>query len=411
MKSLKYYLNILKKILKDFLEIINKSNIFPYIIKFLILCFFCFFEIYLYFPDEINLIPFDYCNLTDVNYTAILHDDEDGKANVEITEYLTFDIHGWTDSYKEVWRELPEQTIDGVKVTYDVKSVSQILDDGSEIPYIESPKLYWDDEDFTPSSIKKWHHSTGSGIYPDNYESLLMYIPWTYKDKLTFKIVYSLNNAALKYNDCSELYLSMYSGSTIKKLKSFKAQILIPNDIMPTTYYTYTFGTAKSRVPFSESATKNPGYYTFSMDLDKSNLKFNHNNQYIEFCLLTYGYDKHIFTKYAPSNYYTYSDVLDECIEENTYYEKQYIKYKGYKLTALMASIAISIFIIKHTKNKISKIIENCTIYKPEIDYEYFREIPRNKAHSDKSTTNTSSDSSSENSYKDVKSNSFQIRI
>ena len=36
------------------------------------------------------------------------------------------------------------------------------------------------------------------------------------------------------------------------------------------------------------------------------------------------------------------------------------------------------------------------------------REIPRNKAHSDKSTTNTSSDSSSENSYKDVKSNSFQ---
>lgn len=150
--------------------------------------------------------------MTDVNYTAILHDDFNGKANVEITEYLTFDVHAGSKSnlYKELWRELPEEYVDGLKVNYDVKSVSQILENGEEIPYTETSKMYWEDEDYTKSSTMYWHHSDGTGIYPDNDESLLIYIPWTYREKMTFKIVYSMNNAALKYKDCSELYLSMY---------------------------------------------------------------------------------------------------------------------------------------------------------------------------------------------------------
>ena len=103
--------------------------------------------------------------------------------------------------------------------------------------------MYWEDYDYTPSSTYYWHHSKGTGRYPDNDESLLIYIPWTYREKMTFKIVYSMNNAALKYNDCSELYLSMYSGNTITKLNSYKAQILIPKNLMPSKYYAYTFGT------------------------------------------------------------------------------------------------------------------------------------------------------------------------
>ena len=59
--------------------------------------------------------------------------------------------------------------------------------------------------------------------------------------------------SALKYNDCSELYLAMYSGNTITKLNSYKAQILIPDEIMPSTYYTYTFGTANSYQIISSS--------------------------------------------------------------------------------------------------------------------------------------------------------------
>lgn len=376
MKYLKFFFNKIKKWIKG---VVAKSLPFLFFVFIFVLSFISEGYTWEDFGLEgFSLNPNDYCNLTDVDYTAVLHDDPNGKANVEITEYLTFDVHASSKSntYKELWRELPEDYVDGVKVTYDVKSVTQILDNGTEVPYQETSKMYWEDYDYTQSSTYRWHHSKGSGRYPDNDESLLIYIPWTYREKMTFKIVYSMNNAALKYKDCSELYLSMYSGNTITKLNSYKAQILIPNNIMPSTYHAYTFGTANSRLPYSESKTINPGYHTFSTNLDKSDLKFNYHNRYLEFCLLSYGKDKHIFTKYAPNNYYTYDNALDECIAENEYYETQNKKFNTYKTILLITSIIVSVLIINNSKQKYKKIKEKYNLYKPETDYEYFREIP-----------------------------------
>ena len=376
MKYLKFFLNKIKKIIKG---IFMKLRPFLFVIIILILVLAS--EGYTWEDfglDGFSLNPFDYCNLTDVDYTAILHDDPNGKANVEITEYLTFDVHAGSknNTYKELWRELPEEYVDGVKVNYDVKSVTQILDNGVEVPYQETSKMYWEDYDYTTSSTKYWHHSKGSGRYPDNDESLLIYIPWTYREKMTFKIVYNLNNAALKYKDCSELYLSMYSGNTITKLNSYKAKILIPNNIMPSSYYAYTYGTANSRLPYKESLSSNPGYHTFSIDLNKPDLIFNYHNRYIEFCLLSYGKDKHIFTKYAPNNKYSNENVLEECIAENEYYENQNIKFNNYKKILLGFSIVFSIYSIYTAKKKCKKIKEKYEFYTPDIDYEYFREIP-----------------------------------
>ena len=376
MKYLKFFFKKFMKCVKGI--IIKCSVIFMYLFFFL-LCFWTEgytledFGIY-----DVNLNPNDYCHLTDVNYTAVLRDDPNGKANVEITEYITFDVHAASKSnpFKELWRELPEQYVDGLKVTYDVKSVTQIMDNGTEIPYLETSKMYWEDSDYNLNSIRYWHHSDGDGRYPDNDESLLIYIPWTYREKMTFKIVYSMNNAALKYNDCSELYLSLYSGNTITKLKSYKAQILIPNDIMPTLYHAYTFGTSNNRLKYRVSSSNHPGYTTFSINLDKSDLKFNYHNRYIEFCLLSYGRDKHIFTKYAPNNAYSNEDVLDECIAENEYYESQNRKINNYKLLLFLGSIIISIVIICNTKHKYNKIKKKYDINKPETEYEYFRDIP-----------------------------------
>ena len=169
----------------------------------------------------------------------------------------------------------------------------------------------------------------------------------------------------------------MYSGNTIKKLNSYKAQILIPNDIMPSTYYAYTFGTANTRIPFNKSSSVNPGYQTFSINLDKSDLKFNYHNRYIEFCLLAYGKDKHIFTQYAPNNLYSDENVLDECLAENEYYETQNEKYNTYKEILLVFSLFIAFFIIITTIRKYTKIKAKYNLYTPEIDYEYFREIPQ----------------------------------
>ena len=328
--------------------------------------------------EDINLNPNDYCKLTDVEYTAVLHDDPNGKANVEITEYLTFDVHAAykSNTFKELWRELPEDTVDGLKVTYDVKSVVQILDNGEEVPYQETKKMYWEDSDYTKSSTYRWHHSKGSGKYPDDDESLLIYIPWTYREKMKFKIVYSMNNAALKYKDCSELYLSMYSGNTITKLNSFKGQILVPSNKMPSTYYAYTFGTANSRFPFEESDTLNPGYHTFSFNLNKDDLKFNYHNRYIEFCLLSYGEDKHIFTQYAPNNRYTRDNALAECIAENNYYESQNVIFKVVKVMLFMASLILAFLIVANTIRKYKKAKKKNEIFEPETNYDYFRDIP-----------------------------------
>ena len=376
MKYLKYFFRKVIKIVKGLIK-----QAFPFLFVILLIFLSLISEGYTWEDfglDGFSLNPNDYCNLTDIEYTAVLHDDPNGNANVEITEYLTFDVHAGSKSntYKELWRELPEDYVDGLKVTYDVESVTQILDNGQEIPYSETSKMYWEDSDYTQSSTMRWHHSDGSGRYPDNDESLLIYIPWTYREKMTFKIVYSMNNAALKYNDCSELYLAMYSGNTITKLNSYKAQILIPDKIMPSTYYAYTFGTANSRLPYTESDYINPGYHTFSIDLDKSDLKFNYHNRYIEFCLLAYGNDKHIFTKYAPNNRYSKENVLDECISENEYYETQNRKFNTYKILLLVLSIIGSILIVTNAIRKYKKTKEKYNLYEPEINYDYFREIP-----------------------------------
>ncbi len=376
MKYLKYFLRKIKKTIKGIVILF-----FPFILFFLFMLFIIISDGYTWEDfglDGFSLNPTDYCNLTDIEYTSVLHDDPDGSASVEITEYLTFDVHAgsMSNTYKELWRELPEEYVDGLKVTYDVKSVTQILDNGQEIPYLETSKMYWEDYDYTENSTMRWHHSDGSETYPDNDESLLIYIPWTYREKLTFKIVYTMNNAALKYNDCSELYLSMYSGDTITKLNSYKAQILIPNEIMPSTYYAYTFGTSNSRFPYIESDSINPGYHTFSINLNKSDLKFDYSNRYLEFCLLAYGDDKHIFTQYAPNNIYSSQNVLDECIAENEYYETENITFNIYKTLLLIASIFGSVLIVIGAINKYKKIKKKYTFYEPEIDFDYFREIP-----------------------------------
>ena len=132
----------------------NLSIIF-YII---IILFFAYSEGLLDYFTEMNLNPFDYARITDVDYKAVLVDEPGSNGKVVITERLTFDIHAASKNnlFWELWRDLPESYIDGVKVDYQVNSVKQILDDGSEIIYDESPKLYWDDSDYTSTYRRIW---------------------------------------------------------------------------------------------------------------------------------------------------------------------------------------------------------------------------------------------------------------
>lgn len=128
------------------------------IIFILILFVLSFISENYYLFEDINLNPFDYARITDVDYKAILVDEPGSNGKIVVTEKLTFDIHAASKNnlFWELWRDLPESYIDGVKVDYQVNSVKQILDDGSEVVYEESPKLYWNDSDYTNTSRRIW---------------------------------------------------------------------------------------------------------------------------------------------------------------------------------------------------------------------------------------------------------------
>ena len=325
----------------------------------------------------------DYARITDVLYKAEILDEVNNGGNVLITERLTFDVHAASEDnlYWELWRELPESYIDGLHVYYKVNSVKQILDDGTEIIYEESPKLYWYDEDYVSSIYgpNKWYHSEGPyDEYLGQYECLLFYVDGLYREEVTFEIEYIMYNATFKYSDVSELYLSMYSGDTIKHLNSFKGEILIPNKDMPKrgNYKAHTYGTNNSTFEIVESNTKNPGYHTFSFDLDKSDLKFKKYNQYLEFSLLSYNEDKYAFSTYAPNNNYSNTPYLNEAIEAMNEYDDAYETSKRQIALSTIIIIIASIMLLIFVTNRDKKIKTKYSIPSSDEKILYNRDIP-----------------------------------
>ncbi len=364
-----------------------KDKLTVFFIWFFIIAIFAlpFLAEYSYVIEDMQINPFDYARITDVEYKAVVVDEPGSLGKVVITERLTFDIHAASKSnpFWELWRDLPEDIVDGVPVHYKVNSVKQILPDGSEVIYEESPKLYWDDYDYVNTNPiygpGKWYHSEGPYDEEEaQYECVFFYVDGMYREKPVFEIEYEMYNAALKYNDCSDLYLALYSGSTVKHLNSFKAQILFPEEDMPSygNYSYYTYGTNSNSFAVTESDSINPGYHTFSFQLDKDDLKFKPYNQYIEFDLLAYGEDKHIFTEYAQPNDYTYDNVLDEVYAEQTAYANAPNTFKIIKLVVLVISLIGAALVLLYAFRADSRMRSKYIFYKPEMQFDYFREIP-----------------------------------
>ena len=325
----------------------------------------------------------DYARITDVWYQAVILDEEDNGGNAHITERLTFDVHAARKDnlYWELWRALPEQTIDGLRVDYEVLSVKQINPDGTEIIYEESPKLYWDDSDYISELYGpyKWYHSKGPyNEYLRRYECVLFYVDGLYREEVTYEIEYIMHNASFKYSDVSELYLSMYSEETIKYLDSFKGEILIKNSDMPSSgnYIAHTYGTNNGTFEIEESSTKNPGYYTFSFDLDKNDLKFRSYNQYLEFTLLSFNEDYHKFTNYAKDNIYSWDVYLEEAKENMAEYDSTYTKIKQEKPLYITGAIVISLFLFIYIVYRDKNICTKYLVKKENQKILYYRDIP-----------------------------------
>lgn len=336
------------------------------------------------YMDEEGNSANDYARIVNMDYKAVVVDEPDCEGKIVVTERMTFDVHAASqyNGFWELWRDLCEDYVDGVKVHYKVNSVKQIMPDGTEVLWEESDKLYWDDYDYVSSNPKygpeKWYHSPGPyNEEYDRYECVFFYVDNLYREKITFEIEYEMYNAVLRYGDCSDLYIAMYSGETIEYLESFNAQILIPEDKMPSkgNYQATTYGTNAYSFPFEESATKNPGYYTFSFELDEDDLQFKPYNEYIEFDLVAFNEDKHIFAEYASRNDY-YDDVaLEEILDEQEYYKNAPELHKQMRMVAFTVCMVISGFVILGAVIKFARLKKRCpSINKKDIPT--YRDIP-----------------------------------
>lgn len=327
----------------------------------------------------------NYFHITDIESKAVVVDEPGSEGKVVITERITFDIHGHSsgEGIWEIWRTLPEATIDGVPVYYKVNSVKQITSGGTEIVWEESPQLYWYDSDYISSELGpgKWFHSEGP--YNENlnqYECLMLYLDGVYDDEMTFEIEYERYNTALKYNDCSDLYLPLVSDHSLSHLDSYKAEILFPNEDMPAQgdYYYVTYGTNDYQFPVTESATANPGYYTFTIDLGRKDLKFKPYTEYLEFDLVAYGDSKNIFTEHAPDNMYSEWDCLAEIKAEQEAFFQEKTTFNLIKLAILGIALVGSVLIIICSLSSGALVVHKFNICEPSVDIKFFRDIPSN---------------------------------
>ena len=337
------------------------------------------------YDSEESTGPNDYARITDIDYKAVLQDEPDHGGDLLVTERITFDVHAASKNnlFWELWRDLPEDYVDGLKVDYQVNYVKQINDDGTETEYQESPKLYWDDSDYTSSIYGpgKWYHSKGPyNESLERYECIFFYVDGLYREEVTFEIQYVMHNAALRYRDVSELYISMYSEDTIQYLESFQGEILIPDKDMPKkgNYLAHTYGTNSNTFAYKESDTIHPGYHTFSFHLDKDDLQFKKYNQYIEFSLLAFNEDRHIFTDYAPANYYSNDVYLNEALDAMEEYDAIPIKAENQKKILLSISLMLSVFFIFYTIYRDRRIKKKHNFYQATTKIQYFRDIPSN---------------------------------
>ena len=326
--------------------------------------------------------PLDYARITELDYKGEILDTPNTGGKLLVTETLTFDIHAQSEDnpFWELWRDLPEKTVDGLPIRYDVLSVKEIKDDGTKIVWEESPQLYWYDSDYISEELGpgKWFHSEGPYDDYRNFECLLFYIDGIYRDEITFEIQYIINNATMRYKDVSELYLTIFEGTDVKHLKKFSGEILISNDDMPKkgNYKFHTYGTNTNTFEFTESKTKNPGYHTISWYLDENDLKFKPYNQYLELTFHSFGTDSSKITNYAPDNYYSNDVYYDEAMQTQIDYDAVPEEYKIKKIKLFYGVIIASIILMILTVRRDKKIRKKSSFFEPRQSFEYFRDIP-----------------------------------
>lgn len=314
------------------------------------------------------------------------HGEIGSQSRFVVTETVTFDVRAASKNnlFWELWLGLGEEEIEGIRRTYKVNSVKQVMPDGTKVEWEEAPQLYWDDSDYISSTLgpNKWFYSMGP--YNESghrYECLMLYVDGLYREKIKFEIEYEVFNVVLKYNDCSELYLPMYDGESCKYLESFKGEIIIPNKDMPQfgNYEATGFGTKNGTFKLQQWTSDYDGYTSFSFDLKEEDLKFLNGYEYLEFDMYAFGEDKHIFADYATENDFTEDDAIEEVIANRNIYINIGSQHKTFTAFANIIVIVFGVILLLFAFLKLSSAKRKWPIGHTGPNGEYiYKEIPSN---------------------------------
>ncbi|MCL1945317.1 MAG: DUF2207 domain-containing protein [Firmicutes bacterium] len=337
-------------------------------------------------------------NIVGLNYKATIVDeistDEVGNetdewytkgGKVHVIEQLEFDIIASpSNPMRELYRTMPESVVDGVLRNYHVIGVKQLSINGvsNVLEFPNSGRLYWENDlnspNYADNLSNQWFHSKGPYNEYDLWESVLIYINATSNMNIVFELEYYMYNATMRYADASQLHLTLYEGEEIKTLNKVHGQILFADNLMPQkdNCLPWAFGTESHTVDFSIDTTTNAGYTTFEINLQQDKLKnWAKYNMYLEFGLISYGEDSHIFSQYASQNQYyntQQKDWLVQQVHDWANLPEKFDKIQNNVLQACLASGLIFLLIIFI----LDLILKNIFQFKPSRKTKVYNNIP-----------------------------------
>ena len=327
-------------------------------------------------------IETDDSTLSKVEYKAILLDEPETRNSLLVTERLSYESGVGNDgnNLATLRRELPNNFIDNVTIFY-YKNYVKKIGNGTE-KLCTKIKAAWNcssqsDEYIENSSLEIENNQAVINIITDKHDL----------EDYVYEVEYTVRNVASRYNDASELYLSIFKGdgisSDIYYLDYLSVEILIANKDMPKkgNYIYHTYGSDCFIYDVAESDTKNPGYHTFFFEADEDTMNFNilKEHPHISFSLLAFNSDKSIFTENLHSYDIKKTDYLDIALNRiNTHKNlvKDYNFEASIKDYVLMVSIVISLIVLFFVFKWDNKARKKCNIKRKNTDIQYYRDIP-----------------------------------
>ncbi|MCL2587120.1 MAG: DUF2207 domain-containing protein [Firmicutes bacterium] len=323
----------------------------------------------------------DFARIVGIDYTATIVDAPGSQGRVRITEILTFEVHAARTPFRELYRELPVTVTEGLSTSHQIISVNRVMPDGSLIPFQPALRQYMSMQDLETLGADRFFHLlprrvvTTDGVFHRPGE-IIFYIDNLFRKTVTMKVEFYMLNAVMRYGDASELYVSIFSGRSIRHLRNVDARINIPNNLMPQegNFHAFTLGTNSNTFDFTMESDLTQTSFVFS--LSGRQLRFRPFNEFIEFAIISFGDDRHVFSQHASMNDRFNDSMYQTLVAGMNRFlggPARWRMHGGIMLgvSLLLCLLVALAFVLRH-----KRIAKKEKLFKPSTEIDLFRQVP-----------------------------------